>query len=205
MARKISLAIGLVAVLAAVLAPSAGAMDLERLIAPTDVCANQTELDAPVAVQEEAMRCMSNFARERMGMGKMDDAADLDRSARDKSDDILRCDSFSHEACGHQFTYWMERVGYIPAQCWRAGENIAWGTGEAGSVRAIFRAWIHSPDHRENILGPYTQIGVGFAVGNLSGHSDAHVWTQHFGSHCGQPSRSAPRPVIGLAAVRAVG
>ncbi len=205
MARKISLVIALVAVLGAAMAPSAGAMDLERLIAPTEVCADQTDLGAPVAVQEQAMRCMSNFARERMGMGQLGDAADLDRSARDKSSDILRCNSFSHYACGRLFTYWMQRVGYIPAQCWRAGENIAWGTGDLGTVRSIFRAWIHSPEHRENILGPYGQIGVGLVVGSLEGHSNVHVWTQHFGSHCGQPTASAAPHLARLATARAVG
>ena len=151
------------------------------------------------------MRCMSNYARERAGLGRVGDATDLDRSARDKSGDILRCNSFSHYACGRQFTYWMERVGYIPARCWRAGENIAWGSGELGNVRSIFRAWIHSPEHRENILGPYSQIGIGLSVGNLGGRSDAHVWTQHFGSHCGQPSHTAAPRLSALALRHAVG
>ena len=128
-----------------------------------------------------------------MGMAGLVDADDLDRSAAEKSGDILRCDNFSHYACGREFTYWMQRVGYIPARCWRAGENIAWGTGDLGTVRSIFRAWIHSPRHLENILGPYSQLGVGLRVGNLEGHSDAHVWTQHFGSHC-HPAAAPPPP-----------
>ena len=154
MAHRFSLAIALVVLAAAALAPTASAGDFDRLIAPTDVCADQTNPLAPAAVQEQAMRCMTDFARGQSGLGTLGDLTDLDRSARAKSDDILRCDSFSHEACGRTFTYWMQRVGYIPARCWRAGENIAWGTGSLGSVRSIFRTWIHSPEHRENILGP---------------------------------------------------
>lgn len=203
MARKVFLATALTALAGAALAPSAGAMDLERLIAPTTACADQTDPQASVAAQEQAMRCLSNYAREHMGMGPLGDAGNLDRSARDKSGDILRCDSFSHYACGREFTYWMQRVGYIPARCWRVGENIARGTGDLGNVRAIFRAWIHSPEHRENILGRYSQIGVGLRVGNLGGHSDVHVWTQHFGSHCGQPSPPAVRRLARLAAAHA--
>lgn len=210
MARKIVLAIALTGLAAAFLAPAAGAMDLERLIAPTFACVNQDDLSAPVDVQEQAMRCMTDYARGQAGMAGLADAAELDRSARDKSGDILRCDSFSHDACGRQFTYWMERVGYIPAHCWRAGENIAWGTGDLGSVRAIFHAWIYSPEHRENILGSYDQIGVGLEVGRLEGHDGVHVWTQHFGSHCGEPSsaagpsRSAPLRLARLADAHAV-
>jgi uncharacterized protein YkwD len=210
MARKTFLAIAFAALAVAFLAPAAGATDLERLIAPPFACVNQEDLAAPAAVQEQAMRCMTDYARSQAGMGSLADASDLDRSARDKSSDILRCDSFSHEACGRQFTYWMERVGYIPANCWRAGENIAWGTGDLGSVRAIFRAWIYSPGHRENILGSYDQIGVGLDVGNLGGNEGVHVWTQHFGSHCGEsspaaePSRSAPLRLAKLADAHAV-
>jgi uncharacterized protein YkwD len=205
MARKIPLAIALVGLAAALLAPSAGAMNLQRLIAPTSTCAGQTDPGATVAEQERAMHCMTDYARGHAGMAGLGDAADLDRSARDKSDDILRCDSFSHYACGRQFTYWMERVGYTSASCWRAGENIAWGTGEGGSVRSIFRSWIHSSVHRENILGAYGQIGVGLEVGRLAGRDGVHVWTQHFGSHCGKSSgRPAPPRLAELADAHAV-
>ena len=99
----------------------------------------------------------------------------------------------------------MQRVGYVPARCWRAGENIAWGTGKLASPRSIFRAWIHSPEHRANILGRYSQIGIGMVVGGLRGQQDVHVWTQHFGSHCGR-SQSGGRPHLArLATARAVG
>jgi uncharacterized protein YkwD len=187
---KIAITCAVLAVLAcAAPLPSAGAMDLGRLIAPGSVCANQDELDAPAAVQEQAMRCMTDFARQRRGMAGLVNADELDRSAVDKARDILRCDDFSHTACGREFTYWMQRVGYIPARCWRVGENIAWGTGELGTVRAIFRAWIYSPEHRANILGRYTQTGTALEVGGLEGHRDVHLWIQHFGSHCSAPPR----------------
>lgn len=147
-------------------------------------CPGADEEGASVAVQEQAMLCLTNQARHRRGLGKLDDFAKLDRSADRKSRDIIRCDSFSHEACGRDFTFWMQRVGYIPSGCWRAGENIAWGTGSYGTVRSIFSAWMHSPGHRENILGGYTQIGIGLRVGGLEGHGGAHVWTQQFGTRC---------------------
>ena len=185
MGPKFATACVVLAVLAcAALAPAAGAMDLGRLIAPQSVCANQNKLDASASVQEQAMRCMTDFARQRHGMAGLANAANLDRSATDKARDIMRCDDFSHTACGRSFSYWMQRVGYIPARCWRVGENLAWGSGELGTVRAIFRAWIYSPEHRANILGAYTQIGTALQVGKLEGHQGAHLWIQHFGSHC---------------------
>lgn len=97
---------------------------------------------------------------------------------------MLRCDDFDHEACGRDFTYWMQRVGYLGGGCWQAAENIAFGTGSYGTVRAIFRGWIHSPGHRANILDDSQDLGVGLRVGTLEGYRGAHVWTQQFGSHC---------------------
>jgi uncharacterized protein YkwD len=165
-------------------APAASGAGLERLIAPVSICPHQTEPAAPIAVQQRAMRCMTNFARHGSKLGPLGAVPALSRAAAHKAGDILRCDDFSHEACGREFTYWMQRFGYLgPGGCWRAAENIAWGTGEFGSVRTIFRSWIHSPGHRENILGPYAQIGIGLRLGNLEGSSGAHVWVEEFGSH----------------------
>jgi uncharacterized protein YkwD len=77
----------------------------------------------------------------------------------------------------------MRRFGYLHGSCFGVAENIAWGTGPFATVRAIFRGWLHSSGHRENILGPYTQLGLGLRVGNLEGNPGAHIWTQEFGSH----------------------
>jgi len=161
----------------------ASAAPVARLIAPAAVCP-EVATDAPAVEQERAMLCLTNFARRAAGLHGLALAADLERSAVHKSADILRCDSFSHEACGRAFTYWMQRLGYLDAGCWRAGENIAWGSGRLGGVGSIFRAWMHSPGHRENILGRYAQIGIGLEVGGLDGYAGAHVWTQDFCSHC---------------------
>jgi uncharacterized protein YkwD len=189
------------ALLGALLAGPAQARRLSALVAPTSACPNQTDLGDSAAVQEQAMRCMTNFARRHDGLGQFGNAAALDRSATRKTGDILRCDSFSHQACGRQFTYWMQRSGYLAARCWRAGENIAWGTESEGTVRSIFVAWLHSPEHRANLLGRYSQIGIALSVGDLEGHRGAHVWTQDFGSHCGAPSphrTRVPKPRFGL-------
>jgi uncharacterized protein YkwD len=190
MARKLLTAIAALALIAALFAGSAQARRLSTLVAPPSACPNQSDLGDSPAVQEKAMRCMTDYARGHDGLGTLADAADLDRSAGKKSGDIIHCDSFSHYACGRQFTYWMQRSGYLAARCWRAGENIAWGTGSYATVRSIFVAWLHSPEHRANLLGRYSSIGIALRIGSLEGHRQAHVWTQDFGSHCGAaPSR----------------
>ena len=128
------------------------------------------------------MLCMTNYARSFNGLGPLSPQRKLQRAAERKSSDILSCDQFSHEACGRPFTFWDQRFGYLKG-CWKAGENIAWGTGTFSTVRAIFTAWLESPEHRANILGPYKEIGISIAVGELEGNAGAVVWTQDFGSH----------------------
>ncbi len=171
---------GSLLLLAALGAPTAGA----NLIAPPSACPDQGTASASAATQEQTMLCMTNFARDRLGEPSLEDAEALDESARDKAHDILECDSFSHYACGREFTYWIRASGYMSAQCWHVGENLAWGTDSYGTVRSIFRAWMRSPEHRANILGAYSQIGIDLQTGDLSGRPGTRVWAQHFGSHC---------------------
>jgi uncharacterized protein YkwD len=154
------------------------------MIAPRAACPGQDDPTAPLGVQRGAMLCLTEYARRSAGLSALSGAKRLEISAERKSRDVLRCDSFSHHACGRDFTHWMKASGYIPSRCWRVGENLAWGVGDAASPRAIFLAWMRSPAHRHNVLGRFAQIGIGLRVGRLDGRDRTHVWTQHFGSHC---------------------
>lgn len=148
-------------------------------------CQAAIPLDAPAALQEDAMRCLVNQAREQRGLPALGESPQLRTSAIDKGGDLLRCNEFSHTACGREFSFWIREAGYLSSECWRAGENLAWGVGGLGTVGSIFRAWMRSPSHRENILGDFAETGIELRVGPLGGLSGVHVWVQHFGSHCG--------------------
>lgn len=151
-------------------------------VAPPSTCPGQGATDLSADEQVGVMLCMTNYARAAHGLGPLSPSAQLGRAAVRKSADIVDCDEFSHEACGRPFQFWIQRYGYLKG-CWRAAENIAWGTGEYGTVGAIFTAWLESPEHHANILGPYREIGIGVRVGGLEGYEGAAVWTQDFGSH----------------------
>jgi uncharacterized protein YkwD len=183
MARRLTplFAVAVALLAAASFAVSASAASL---VAPPDTCPNQESRVASAAAQEQTMLCMTNFARTQSGEGELEATTALAESARDKSRDIFECDSFSHYACGREFTYWMRATGYLSAQCWKVGENLAFGSGEYGTVRSIFRAWMRSPEHRANILGEFSQVGIDLQTGTLSSSGRTSVWTQHFGSHC---------------------
>jgi uncharacterized protein YkwD len=200
MARKLHIALAVAAVAGLVASSSAHAAEgVERnravtpaaraavtspLIAPIATCPGQTSLTAPEAAQEQTMLCLTNFARVNAGLPELAESGQLDESARLKSADVVACDEFSHFACERQFTYWMQQTGYVGEGCWHVGENLAWGTGEYGSPRSIFRAWMASPDHRRNILGDYQEVGIDLSRGELEGRPNAQVWTSHFGTHC---------------------
>lgn len=159
---------------------------LADLIAPETVCAGQSDESLPAASQEATMGCMINFVRARAGKAGLAPFAALDDSSDDKAGDILQCGEFSHTACGRPFTYWLEQDGYgPPGGCWGGGENLAWGTGELGTVRSIVTAWVNSPDHLANMLSDsFDEFGVALQVGPLNGYPDAHLWVSHFGSRC---------------------
>jgi uncharacterized protein YkwD len=151
-------------------------------VAPPSTCPGQAATDLSAEEQIGVMFCMTNYARAADGLGPLTQSPLLARAAERKSADIVGCDEFSHEACGRPFQFWIQRYGYLKG-CWRAAENIAWGTGEYATVGSIFTAWLESPEHHANILGPYREIGIGLRVGGVEGYEGAAVWTQDFGSH----------------------
>lgn len=151
-------------------------------VAPASTCPGQAATGLSAREQVGVMLCMTNYARGVEGLKPLSLSRQLGRAAGRKSADIVDCDEFSHEACGRPFQFWIQRYGYLKG-CWEAAENIAWGTGAYGTVGSIFTAWLESPEHHANILGPYREIGIGLRVGGLEGNEDAAVWTQDFGSH----------------------
>ncbi|MGH2940269.1 MAG: CAP domain-containing protein [Solirubrobacterales bacterium] len=151
-------------------------------VAPASTCPGQTAMNLSADEQAGVMLCMTNYARAAHGLVPLALNRQLGRAAEQKSADIVGCDEFSHEACGRPFQFWIQRYGYLKG-CWRAAENIAWGTGSYATVGSIFTAWLESPEHHANILGPYREIGIGMRDGEVEGEEDAAVWTQDFGSH----------------------
>ena len=109
---------------------------LRILLSAGDTCPGVDDGAAPVSAQEQAMECMVNSARREVGLRGLKDNRKLDNASDDKAADILRCNDFSHEACGRDFTYWFRRTGYLNNRCWWAGENLAW-RGTTGTVDQV--------------------------------------------------------------------
>lgn len=155
-----------------------------RLVAPAKVCPDRSARGGAAQIKRarKSMMCLVNYARKRKGLRKYRKHSKLAWSAKRKAADILRCNSFSHNACGRKFDFWIKRSGYASRRGWTTGENIAWGSGNLGNVRSIFRAWMNSPGHRSAILdGEFTDAHAGVVSGRMKGIPGARAWVLHFG------------------------
>jgi len=185
MVRKVALVAVVGAALVAAMGGTAFAGHYDHLLAPSSSCANQTNTSLSTSEGERVMRCMHNYARARVGRAALRTSSLLQSSSNRKTGDLIAC-GFSHTACGRSMTYWFNQVGYTSCRSWRAGENIAWGTGSLRTVRSIMRGWLHSDGHRNNLLSvSYRDAGFGLRKGRMSGRSSASVWTAHFGYRSG--------------------
>src|SRR5207253_2431194 len=83
----------------------------------------------------------------------------LEAAAREHARDMARRHRMSHR--GGDGSSPFRRIaaqGYVFR---RAGENVAAGYP---SVDAVMKGWMHSPGHRRNILGDFSEIGVACAT-----------------------------------------
>ncbi|MBA3421681.1 MAG: hypothetical protein H0U12_07285 [Thermoleophilaceae bacterium] len=151
---RLTLIASLAAVVLAVGPATASAGSYDYLVAPMTHCGGtqQTNTSLSTGAQESVMLCLHNYARRRAGRAGLRGNSLLYSSSNVKTADMMRCRSFSHNACGRDALYHVKRLGYTRCNSWRAGENIAWGSGSYGSVRAIMTRWVNSTGHRTNIL-----------------------------------------------------
>ena len=150
------------------------------------------------------MLCLTNFARRGRRPGAARPATPAShRAAAHKSADILRCDEFSHEACGRDFTYWIERFGYRllrgrprtspggPARSAPCGRSSTPGCTRPGTAKTS--------------SAPTARSASACGSARLEGNGGAHVWTQDFGATAERVSdvRTACRAPVRLGSPRA--
>ncbi len=148
--------------------------------------ANGAPNEATLQYLRNSVLCLVNRARERFGLQPLHANADLRRSATGHSNDMVANDYFSHYGPdGSTPSGRVARSGYlVRSGAYLLGENIGFGMGRTyGSPLAIFRAWMHSPPHRANILDPrFRDFGIGVAHGFPgAGGADAATYTLDFG------------------------
>jgi uncharacterized protein YkwD len=166
MAAKMRVLGGLAAILATLVAPSAGSADPRRTMTPA------TGLQAALLDQVNALRAARGLARLRLSPA-------LSAAASGH---------FSHSSAnGASFS---TRIGrFYPSRgfrSWTVGENLLWGAPDIGASRA-FKLWLGSPPHRANLLSPrWREIGLAAmhstSAPGLYGGRPATVVTADFGA-----------------------
>src|SRR5215204_6310174 len=127
-------------------------------LAPDGACADGEATDASVDEQEATMLCLLNWARTKRGLTPLRSESTLMRAADLKAADMVRCQDFSHHACGAAPDARARESGHKG----NFGENISWGTGPARSPKATLDGWLNSDGHRRNLFQPiWTSQGVG--------------------------------------------
>jgi uncharacterized protein YkwD len=116
-----------------------------------------------------AVRCLLNRKRENHGLRRLGKNGRLMEAAQRHTNYMEDHRCFAHECSGEPSVLSrLKKVNYIVdgLRSWAYGENIAYGPSHLGTPKAIVRAWMHSPEHRNIILNPdFRQIGIGFVRG----------------------------------------
>jgi uncharacterized protein YkwD len=126
---------------------------------------------------EQQVLTLLNQIRQQNGLANLTLSAPLRNAARAHSADMLQRTFFDHDSPTEA---WDTRVArYLKSSL--IGENIAWGSGAAGSPAAIVNQWMHSQIHRQMILTPgFHRVGLGLATGTFDGTPGAVMATADF-------------------------
>lgn len=143
------------------------------------------EIVSPTNVTyEERVIELVNEARATHGLPPMKLSADLTNAARYHATDMHQDEYVNHQTFDRNngvlvtVCDWDDRIRVYYTGWNGLAENLV--AGSASPEEAV-AGWLNSSGHRENILGTYREIGVGYAAG---------YWAQNFGD------RSDYYPVI---------
>jgi uncharacterized protein YkwD len=151
-----------------------------------------TAADRPTV--QAATLCLINQERTSRGRAALRSQSQLAGAATAYSAQMVREGFFSHVSPERETVEdRLRATGYLrPAWAWALGENLAYATGDLATPRVVVSAWMHSPDHRANILeAQFDRAGIGVAPGNPYGEPDGATYTLEFGTRT--LSRAAQR------------
>ncbi len=173
-------------------APSSDTVNVAAVIARVlaTPCENTEERPEAgnVKLLAAATLCLVNQVRARNGELPLVQNAQLEEAAVEHSGEMVSEDYFAHIApSGETPLQRVKGTGYVPNEQvgYTVGENIAWGTLQLSTPRAIVAAWVASPEHLANILDrDYRDTGMGIAPAappSLAQGSPGGVYSQEFG------------------------
>jgi uncharacterized protein YkwD len=107
-----------------------------------------------------------NDYREAQGLEPLDPDDDLSRIAEEHSRRMARGEvPLGHDGFEDRARAIRREVAYRSV-----AENVGYNRGMADPAADAVARWLHSPQHRENVLGDYEITGVGVAVSSRGDH-----------------------------------
>jgi uncharacterized protein YkwD len=128
----------------------------------------------PQDIFDQQILGLVNQERAKVGADPLKINEQLDLAADQHTLDQASMNKMSHTGSnGSNMGDRIKNAGYVFSS---AGENVAYGFGDAA---AVMSGWMNSEGHRQNILNPnYKEIGIGYA----QGADGRPYWTQDFGA-----------------------
>ena len=144
-------------------------------LAPVGACSHAGDGSASAGMQQQAMTCLINWTRRRIGARQLSWSRRLATAADTKARIVIQCGDFSHYPCG---TRWPTSAA-TARRAWNMwGENLYTGNLWLRTPRAAMLAWLESPEHRKILFGrSWTRLGVSVQrAPTLIGGSDMSLW-----------------------------
>jgi len=152
-------------------------------------CASAEARPRPLAIQEakperdepedldletirERLLSLHNEARVEAKLRTLEISRKLREAAQKHAEEMAERDEMTHE--GEDGSTPAERIKAEGYRFRRCGENIAHGRF---SLEGVMDGWLKSPPHKKNILGFYSQIGIGYAKAK----NGTPYWCVNFG------------------------
>jgi len=141
-----------------------------RARAASDRCAGADAMPGQTAVEDlrAATLCLMNAERAARGLGRLQAEPLLGRVAASYARQMVRGQFFDHTSpAGSTMLARIRSTSYLrDVTSWSVGENLAWGSGNLATPRAMVRAWMQSAEHRANLLDRhFADVGIGVAPG----------------------------------------
>ena len=148
-------------------------------------CANADKHPSQATVTQlrAATVCLVNVERRKHGRAKLRANTGLALAGQRHARDMVRKHYFAHDSrSGRDFKDRIVRTGYTRGSAAILGENLAWGSHNLATPRAIVRGWMNSPGHRANILQPrFRHLGIGIVRAAPTSATNAATYAAEFG------------------------
>jgi len=130
------------------------------------------KLDLDLETIRERLLSLHNEARVDEKLKKLEVSPKLREAAQKHAEEMAERGEMTHE--GKDGSTPAERIKAEGYRYRRCGENIAFGRF---SPQSVMDGWLDSPPHKKNILGSFSQIGIGYAKAK----NGASYWCVTFG------------------------